>query len=106
MLESLIDAIKAICPDTYQVPAPPGLGRFVAWHEYAVSSLYGDDFNLLDVPALQIDVYVQDPADALPGQIAALLQSWRLPYEIPVSGLMEYDDDMARYRTIFQLEAV
>ena len=106
MLQSLIDALTALCSDTYQVPAPPGLGRFVAWHEYAVSSLYGDDCNLLDVPMVQLDVYVQDPADALPGQIAALLQSWRLPYEIPVSGLMEYDDDMARYRTIFQLEAV
>lgn len=106
MLENLIEAIRALCPDTYPVPAPPGLARFVAWHEYFVSSLYGDDCNLLDVPRTQLDIYTQDAADPLPGQIMALLRSWHLPYEIPVSGVTEYDDDMAWYRTILQLEVV
>ena len=106
MLENLIDAIRAICPETYPVPAPPGLPRFVAWHVYSVSSLYGDDCNLLDVPMVQLDVYFQDPSDTLPGQIAALLQSWRLPYAVPISNYAEYDDDMAWYRTTLQLEAI
>ena len=106
MLENLIAAIRLLCPETYLVPAPPGLARFVAYHTYGISSVYADDCNLLDVPMLQLDVYVQDPSDALPGQIAELLQSWRLPYTVPFSNLSEYDDDMAWYRTTYQLEAV
>ena len=99
----LLHELTEICADSYDHAAPAGLVRFVVIHEYAETSFYGSDSNVLDVLRVQIDVYTQARDDALPGTVKALLRANCCPYTVQYSG---WDDDTARFRTILQTEVL
>ena len=102
-LHDLDAALKEICADTYELAAPPGLTRYIVWARYGSDGILGDDSTALTVPRVQIDVLWQNPVDALPDAVEALLEDLHLPYE-EVS--RAYDDDYAQIRMILQLTVI
>lgn len=103
-MEKLLELLKTVCADTYELAAPQGVKRCIVAHTYAGRSLYGDDMNLLDIPKVQLDILTQDTADTLPSDVCELLRTWCLAYSIQEFGT--YDDDWNAVRTILQLEMV
>lgn len=95
--------LKQAVPETYPLPAPPGLTRFVAWHCYTRQFIRGDDRNQLDAPKVQLDIIYQRADDLLPEDVMAALWLMELPYEIVSEG---YDDDYAAQRMIIQLVVI
>ena len=96
-------ALKALCPDTYRRAAPHGKTRYIVTHRYGGSFLRGDDGNLRRLPRIQIDVCWQAEDDALPDQVCDLLDSLSLGYDLADE---IYDEELALYRLILQLEVV
>lgn len=95
--------LKEACKETYELAAPKGARRYVVWHRYGRSSLFGDDKNQFDAPRIQLDIVTQNPQDVLVDDICAALWLMDLPYEIVSEG---YDDEYAAMRTIIQLVVV
>ena len=104
MLTELLAAIKLATGLDAGIIAGQDLPRFVTVAPYAASSIYGEDANILDIPKVQIDIYVQEPDDTLPYDVAGVLQTFALPYT--VEALMEYDESTNRLRTILQAEVI
>lgn len=102
-LQEFETQLKQAVPETYPLPAPPGLARFVAWHSYTRQSVRGDDRNQLDAPKVQLDVVYQQADDLLPDDVMAALWLMELPYEIVSES---YDPDYAAQRMIIQLVVV
>lgn len=100
-LQNLIDLLRTVCPEFYDTAAPRGLTRYGVAHAYGAQSEYADDANILDFPRVQIDLYFQDPADTLPGDVCETLRAWGVPYAV-----MDrvYEDDRALFRVILQTE--
>lgn len=96
-------ALKAACPETYELAAPKGAQRFVVWHRYGATSSHGDDHNVLDLPKIQIDIVTNSADDILVDDICAALWLACLPYSVVSEG---YDPDYNAYRTILQLEVI
>ena len=42
-LKKFEDGLKSAFPDVYETAAPKGKQRFVAWHRYGRSSVFGDN---------------------------------------------------------------
>ena len=101
-LQELTAAVEAITGSSADRAGAPDTGRTAVISTYGAASVLGDDGNLLDVPKVQIDVYVTDPADDLPERIMELLQERRFPYS--VEDLNSYDPETNRLRTILQTE--
>lgn len=95
--------LKESFADTYEIAAPKGKQRFVVWHRYGRSPMYGDDKNQMDPPKVQIDIVTNIPNDLLVDDICAALWMMDLPYSVVSEG---YDDDYAAFRTILQLVVV
>ncbi|MBO7252544.1 MAG: hypothetical protein J6V25_07945 [Oscillospiraceae bacterium] len=95
--------LKAAFADTYETAAPKGKQRFVVWHRYGRSSVFGDDRNQLDAPKVQIDIVTNVHDDTLVDDICAALWMMDLTYTVESEG---YDDDYAAYRTILQLVVI
>lgn len=95
--------LKAAFADTYETAAPKGKQRFVVWHRYGRSSVFGDDRNQLDAPKVQIDIVTNVHDDTLVDDICAALWLMDLTYTVESEG---YDDDYAAYRTILQLVVI
>lgn len=95
--------LKAAFADTYEVPAPKGKQRFVAWHRYGRKPVLGDNRNQLDAPRVQIDIVTNIPNDPLVDDICAALWMMDLPYSVESEG---YDDEYTAFRTILQLVVV
>ena len=95
--------LKQAFPDTYEIAAPPGMQRFVAWHRYGRSSTYGDDRNQVDTPKVQIDIVTNIHDDPMVDDILAALWMMDLPYSIVSEG---YDDEYKAFRTILQLVVI
>lgn len=95
--------LKESFVDTYEIAAPKSKQRFVVWHRYGRSSMYGDDTNQVDPPKVQIDIVTNNPDDLLVDDICAVLWMMDLPYSVVSDG---YDDDYAAFRTILQLVVV
>ncbi len=95
--------LKAAFSDTYETAAPKGKQRFVVWHRYGRSSLFGDDRNQMDAPKVQIDIVTNIPNDTLVDDVCAALWLMDLPCRIESEG---YDDEYAAYRTILQLVVI
>ena len=95
--------LKAAFPDVYETAAPKSKQRFVVWHRYGRSSIFGDNRNQSDSPKVQIDIVTNDPDDFLVDDILSALWAMDLTYSVESEG---YDDDYAAYRTILQLVVV
>lgn len=100
-LQELDTALKAVCPDTYELAAPNGATRAVVWHCYGASHLLAGDCTALDVPKVQIDIFYQALDDTLVDDIKAKLRELYLPYEVQDDS---YDDEYALRRCILLLE--
>ena len=95
--------LKAAFPDVYETAAPKGKQRFVVWHRYGRSSMFGDDRNQIDAPTVQIDIVTNIPDDMLVDDICAALWMMDIPYSVESEG---YDDEYCAYRTILQMVVV
>ena len=95
--------LKKAFPDVYSPAAPKGKQRYVVWHRYGRSSVYGDNRNQTDTPKVQIDIVSNIIDDPLVDDIAAALWLMDLTYTVISEG---YDDEYAAYRTILQLVVV
>lgn len=102
-LQEFDAALKAACPDTYELAAPKGKLRYAVWHRYGRNSLHGDNRNQLDIPKVQIDIVTQDKDDTIVDDICAALWMMDLTYSVESEG---YDPDYNAFRTILQLEVV
>lgn len=95
--------LKELFPDVYETAAPKGKQRFVVWHRYGRSSVFGDDRNQVDAPKVQLDIITNIHDDILVDDICAALWLMDLPYTVVSEG---YDDEYNAYRTILQLVVV
>lgn len=95
--------LKKAFPDVYETAAPKGKQRFVVWHRYGRSSLFGDNRNQVDAPKVQLDIVTNIHDDFLVDDICAALWMMDIPYSVESEG---YDDEYAAYRTILQLVVV
>ena len=102
-LQQFENNLKAACPETYELAAPQGAKRYVVWHRYGVSSSFGDDRNVLDLPKVQLDIITNVEHDMLVDEICAALWEMDLTYSIQSEG---YDPEYNAYRTILQLAVV
>ena len=55
-LPELETALKTVCPDVYELAAPPGLSQYVVYQAYGFETVFGDDCNMVDAPKVQIDI--------------------------------------------------
>lgn len=95
--------LKEAFSDVYETAAPKGKLRYVVWHRYGRSSVFGDDRNQLDVPKVQIDIVTDVNNDTLVDDICAALWMMDLTYSVESEG---YDDEYNAMRTILQLVVV
>lgn len=102
-LQEFDKGLKATFPDTYELAAPKGKQRFVAWHKYGRNIIPGDDRNQADAPKVQIDIVTNVPDDFLVDDICAALWMMDQSFEVVSEG---YDDEYAAFRTILQLVVV
>lgn len=102
-LQQFEASLKQACPEVYETAAPQNATRYVVWHRYGRSSLFGDNRNQLDAPKVQLDIITTDPNDFLVDDITAALWLMDLPYSVESEG---YDDEYNAYRTILQLVVV
>lgn len=100
-LQDLDAALRAVCPNTYELAAPAGENRYVVWHSYGASTLAADDSTVVDVPQVQIDIIYQDLADSIVNDVKKVLREQHLPYEVQADS---YDDDYAKRRCILLIE--
>ena len=95
--------LKAAFPDVYETAAPKSKLRYVVWHRYGRSHVFGDDRNQVDAPKVQIDIITNIHDDTLVDDICAALWMMDLTYSVQSEG---YDDEYNAYRTILQLVVV
>lgn len=103
-LQQFDAALKAACPGlVYELAAPDKKTRYVVWHRYGKRSEYGDDYNVLDLPKVQIDIVSNIHDDLLVDAVCTALREACLTYSVESEG---YDPDYNAYRTILQLVVV
>ena len=102
-LQEFETALKEVCQDTYEIAAPKGKLRYVAWHSYGRHSSYADNHNVLDLPKVQIDIVTNISDDTLVDDICAALWLMGLSYSVESEG---YDDEYTACRTILQLVVI
>ena len=102
-LQQFEAGLKQASPEVYETAAPQNSTRYVVWHRYGRSSLFGDNRNQVDAPKVQLDIVTNIPDDSLVDDICAALWLMDLPYSVESEG---YDDEYAAYRTILQLVVV
>ena len=102
-LQQFEAGLKAACPEVYETAAPQNTTRYVTWHTYGRSSIFGDDRNQVDAPKVQLDIITNIPYDTLVDDICAALWRMDLSYSVGSEG---YDDEYAAWRTILQLVVV
>lgn len=95
--------LKDAFSDTYEIAAPKDKQRYVVWHRYGRSSVYGDNRNQVDGFKVQIDIVTNIYDDPMIYDIMAALWAMDLPYRIESE---EYDDDKKLSRVILQLVVV
>ena len=100
-LQELDTALKAVCPNTYELAAPAVATRAIVWHCYGASHLIGVDCTVVDVPKVQIDILYQQLDDSLADDVKEALRELHLPYEVQDDS---YDDEYALRRCILLLE--
>lgn len=100
-LQDLDTALKEQLPGlVFELAAPKGMERFVAWHSYGRSSVFADNRNALEAPRVQIDIVTNVHDDTIADDVCAALWLLGLPYSVESEG---YDPDYNANRTILQL---
>lgn len=103
-LQQFDAGLKESCTaPVYQLAAPKGERRYVAWHSYGYSSSQGDDRNQINAPKVQIDIHTQSMSDTLVDEVFSALWLMDLPFSVQSEG---YDDDYNDIRTILQLVVI
>ena len=102
-LQTFDAELKKTFTDTYEVAAPKGKQRFVVWHRYGRSTVYGDNRNQVEVPKIQIDIVTNIQNDTLADDVCAALWLMDLSYSVVSEG---YDDEYSAFRTILQLVVI
>lgn len=102
-LQQFEQLLKQVCPETYELAAPKGVPRFVVWHTYGYTHMYGDDGNLVDLPKIQLDIVTNRKNDSLAGDICYALYQHCIAYSVQSEG---YDPDYNAYRMILQLVVI
>lgn len=102
-LQQLIDALSAICEDTFELAFPKGAKRGIVWHAYGRQSVFGDDRRVLSVPRVQLDLLWQDAEDTLLDDVESVLDTNLLPY---TEQDVFYDESYERMRCIIQVVVV
>lgn len=100
-LQELDTALKAVCPNTYELAAPAGATRAIVWNCYGAAHLIGGDCTVVDIHKVQLDIFYQALDDTLAEDVKAALRELYLPYEVQDDG---YDDEYALRRCILLLE--
>lgn len=103
-LQQFEAGLKESCTaPVYQLAAPKGEHRYVAWHSYGYFSATGDDRNQVNAPKVQIDIHTQSMSDTLVEDVFAALWLMDLPFTVESEG---YDDEYNDIRTILQLVVI
>ena len=102
-LQQFESGLKEACPEVYETAAPPNATRYVVWHRYGRSPVFGDDRNQIDAPKVQLDIVTNVHDDLIVDDICAALWAMGIPYSVQSEG---YEDELAAYRTIIQLVVV
>lgn len=102
-LSDLETALKVVTPDVYELEAPSGLRRYIAWHAYNYQDIRGDDRVQARFPRVQLDVYWQSRFDPIMEELFAVLDYWRLPFDVQD---VTWDDERQLHRGIVQLTVV
>lgn len=95
--------LKSVCPNTYELAAPPGISEYIVWQQYGVRSVAGDNSFYVDAPEVQLDLITQNPPRALQKALFAALRAARQPYSVVSVG---YDDEYAAYRCIIEMVVI
>ena len=99
-LQELENALKAVCPATYELAAPKGALRYIVWHRYSWRFIEGDDSKQLRIPKIQLDIVSQTKGDSLFDNVLDRLDELQQSYDIIEYG---YDQEYAAIRMIVQL---
>lgn len=99
-LQELENALKAVCPATYELAAPKGALRYIVWHRYFWHFIEGDDSKQLRVPKIQLDIISQTNGDPIFDDVLDTLDELQQNYDIIEYG---YDQEYAAIRMIVQL---
>ncbi len=99
-LQELENALKAVCPATYELAAPKGALRYIVWHRYSWHFIVGDDSKQLRVPKIQLDIISQTNGDPLFDDVLDRLDELQQNYDVIEYG---YDQEYAAIRMIVQL---
>ncbi len=102
-LPELETALKTVCPDVYELAAPPGLSQYVVYQAYGFETVFGDDCNMIDAPKVQIDILWQSLPNSLMPSVLDKLRSLSQPFTVVGLG---YDDEYAAMRCTLELVVV
>lgn len=100
-LQQLIDAITAVCSDTWELALPKGLQRGVVWHNYGVVALKADDRTVFRVKKVQLDLLWRSPDDTLLADVLEILDDNLVAYRQEDAF---YDESYERMRCTLQLQ--
>ena len=99
-LQELENALKAVCPATYELAAPKGALRYIVWHRYSWRFIEGDDSKQLRIPKIQLDIISQTNGDPIFDDVLDMLDELQQNYDIIE---YRYDREYAAIRMIVQL---
>lgn len=102
-LSDLETALRTVTDKVYEREAPSGERRYIVWHQYDVQTVHADDQNILHIPRVQLDVYWQSRMDPILDDLFAVLDYWRLPFDVQD---LTWDDERMLQRAILQLTLV
>lgn len=92
--------LEQVHPHCYEIAAPEGLTRFVAYAKTGGIAITGDDAVALAFDRIQLDICTQDPADSLVPLITNALDRAFIPYRVLDIG---YNQSRALYVTSLQV---
>lgn len=102
-LQNLEIELKTVCPDTYELSAPPGLTRYIVYQQYGSELVCGDDTGLTDCPKVQIDLLWQRKGDSIVADVLELMRKLNQSFTVVE---IFYDDEYASMRCIMELVLV
>ena len=102
-MQQFEEGLKQVCPEVYETAAPQNATRYVVWHRYGRSSVFGENRNQTNIPKVQIDIVTNIPDDILADDVCAALWLMDIPYSVQSEG---YEDELAAYRTILQMVVI
>lgn len=102
-LREFENKLKEVHDAVYETAAPESAVDFVVWAKYGAQSGFADDFNILDLPKVQLDIVTQTSDSIIADDIMAALWAMNLPYSVQSEG---YDPDYNAFRTILHVVVI